>query len=136
MAATNVTLLASGAITATSTGTTAISADGSKYDAVVFQLDVTAAATAVGDTLDMFVQTTVDGTNWLDIAHFTQVLGNGGAKRFIGKVTRDVSETMYETGTALAAAAVRNVLGNQYRTRYVIAGATPSFTVSVKANFI
>lgn len=137
MAISNVVLLAPGAITSTSTGTTAVVVDTDRYNAAVFQLDVTAAATAAGDTLDMFVQTTVDGTNWLDVVHFTQVLGNGGAKRFVGKITRDVAETMYETGTALGAAAVRNVFGNQYRVRYTIATATaPSFTVSVRANFI
>jgi hypothetical protein len=29
-------------------------------------------------TLDVYVQGTFDGTNWLDVAHFTQVAGGGG----------------------------------------------------------
>lgn len=132
----SLTLLASGAITATSSGTAAVNLDGFDADALIVQLDVTAAALAVGDTLDMFVQTTVDGTNWVDIVHFTQVLGNGGVKRFFAKVGRPTVETMFENATALAAASVRNLLGNQFRTRYTIAGATPNFTVSVKANVL
>ena len=34
---------------------------------LVLELDVTSAATAVGDTLDVFVQSKFDGTNWVDI---------------------------------------------------------------------
>lgn len=134
----NVTLLASGAVTATSTGTTAVK-NLPDHDAAVFQLDLTAAATDADDTLDVYVQTTIDGTNWLDIVHFTQALGNGGAKRYIAKVSRSVAETMYETGTALAAGAVRNVLGSQYRVRYAVVdplGSNVSFTFSVNANFL
>src|SRR3954462_5183744 len=70
----------------TSTNTTA------KYlqrppNGFVFVLDVSAAATDVGDTLDIKVQTTLDGTNFFDAVYFTQILGNGGAKRYVGKIT-------------------------------------------------
>jgi hypothetical protein len=44
---------------------------------------------------------------------------------------------MYETGTALAAGSVRNLIGSQYRTRYVVVNNTaPSFTFSVTGNFL
>src|SRR5690349_16504004 len=50
----------------------------------VFQLRVTAAATEVGDLLDVYVQHSVDGgTTAQDFIRFTQVLGNGGAKTYI-----------------------------------------------------
>lgn len=127
----NQILLASGVQTATGTGA-AVVLDG--YEVLLFQLEVTAAATAAGDTLDVFVQTTIDGTTWLDAVHFAQVLGNGGTKRFISKVSASLALTEYETGTALGAAAIRNLIGSQWRVRWVIAGATQSFTFSVKAN--
>ena len=73
----NIILQASAAKTATGTGSE-ITLDG--YEAIVFQCELTAAATDAGDTLDVFVQTTIDGTTWLDAVHFTQMLGNGDAK--------------------------------------------------------
>lgn len=130
----NLVLQASAAQTATGTGA-AVVLDG--FEAIVFQLDVTAAATDAGDTLDVYVQTTIDGTNWLDAVHFTQVLGNGSAKRYISKLSASLALTEYETGTALGAAAVRHIFGDQWRVRWAITDAgTPnvSFTFSVKAN--
>lgn len=131
----NQILLASGARTATGTGE-AVSGLG-EYSSIVFQLNLTAAATDAGDTLDVYVQTTVDGTNWVDIVHFTQMLGNGGAKRFFGKINRGAAMTMFENGTALGAAAIRDIFGDQYRVRWAITDASTqnaSFTFSVTAN--
>lgn len=133
--ATNITLQAAAAQTATGNGS---AVDGlGEFEQATWQLELTAAATDVGDTLDVFIQTTVDGTTWLDIVHFTQMLGNGGAKRYIAKTNAAQPLTMIETGTALAAAAVRNLFGDQYRVRWAItdADADCSFTFSVKANF-
>lgn len=134
----NVSLAPSAARTESSAGLDAVSGFG-RCRAAEFQLNVTAAATDAGDTLDVFVQTTIDGVNWIDIAHFTQVLGNGGAKRFIAKVSGELAETMFEVGSALAAGSVRNVLGDQYRVRYDVVDAgtdNASFTFSVAANFV
>lgn len=127
-------LLASGARTATSTGTTAV-VDMGGYAAMLFELDVTAAATEVDDTLDVFIQTVI-GNDWVDIVHFTQVLGNGSAKRYFGKVSAAEPMTMFENATALGAAAVRNMMGDSYRVRYAIVdpgGSAVSFTFSVVA---
>lgn len=100
---------------------------------LVFILDVTAAATDVGDTLDVQVQTLIDGTNWTSICHFTQVLGNGGAKRHIGVVNRTVTQAMWESSATLAAGAVRHVIGAQLRSEYAIvdADANSAFTWTV-----
>jgi len=55
--------------------------------ALVAMLNVTAAATDVGDLLDVWLQESLDeGTTWNDIVRFTQVLGNGGAKKYIAKL--------------------------------------------------
>ena len=107
--------------------------------AVEFELDVTAAATEVDDTLDAFIQTTIDGTNWIDVVAFTQVLGNGGAKRHVAKILRSEPQAMFEASATLAAGSIRHILGKRYRARWVItdAGAdNASFTFSVTANFL
>lgn len=126
------TLVESAATTATATGAITERNRGG-YCTVEFELDVTAAATAAGDTLDVYVQTTIGG-NWVDIVHFTQVLGNGSTKRYFAKVIATTAMTMFENATALAAAAVRDLLGDSYRARWVVASASaPSFTFSLKA---
>lgn len=130
----NIVLQASAAKTATGTGT-AVTGLG-EWRVLILQLDVTAAATDAGDTLDVYVQTTIDGTNWVDVYHFTQVLGNGGAKRYYGKLIWDAALTEFENAAALAAAGGRAIVGDQYRVRWAItdADADCSFTFSVTAN--
>ena len=134
MAAGIVTLHASGAETVTGTGSTIDLGTQPSINAV-FVLDLTAAATETGDTLDVFVQTRVDGTNWIDVIHFTQAVGDGGAKRYIGKVCAGIAMTMFENGTALGAGAVRDILGAEWRCRWAIVdvatAANQSFTFSV-----
>ena len=107
----------------------------------IFVLDVTAAAAAVGDTLDVKIQTKLDGPNgatWTDVVHFTQILGNGGAKRFFAKVVGAPSaEAMFEDhANALAAGSIKNLFGDQFRyTSTVVDGGAhgQSFTFSVTA---
>jgi hypothetical protein len=97
--------------------TTAVKLPGMVHG-IVFVLDVTAAATAAGDTLDVAVQTLIDGTNYVDVVAFTQCVGNGGAKRHIAKINADVAQAMFEVGSALAAGNVRNILGDAWRVKY------------------
>lgn len=103
-------------------------------NAIVFTLDVTAAATDGTDTLDAKVQTKLDGTNWVDVCSFTQVLGNGGAKRHIAKILANTAEAMFSNAD-LAAGSVRHLLGDEYRVAYVqVDGdADATFTFSVSA---
>ena len=105
-------------------------------NAMAFTLDVTAAATAVDDTLDVTIQTKIDGANWIDVVHFDQVLGNGGAKTYIEKVVSSVQVAGFETGTALAAGATRALIGDEWRASWTIVdptGSDASFTFSVSA---
>jgi len=103
--------------------------------AVSFVLDVSAAATDVGDTLDVKVQTKIDGTNWVDVIHFTQVLGNGGTKRFIAKLCASTAETLFSDATLAAGTTVRHLLGDEWRVNHVqVDGdSDASFTFTVKA---
>lgn len=128
------TLAASAARTATGTGS-AIRLPAAQ--AFAFVLDLTNAATDVGDTLDVFVQTKLDGTNWVDVVHFTQILGNGAnALRYISKITAHVATAEFENATALGAAAVRNLMGDEWRASWTVVDsgdADQTFTFSVTA---
>lgn len=103
---------------------------------MAFVLDVTSAGTDAGDTLDVKVQTKLDGSNWVDVVAFSQITGDGGAKRYVGKVTGGQSESMFEDSSSLAAGSVRNLLGDAFRVSWTIADSgdgDQSFTFSVSA---
>lgn len=102
---------------------------------IAFVLDLTAAATDADDTLDVKVQTRLDGTNWVDVVAFTQCLGNGGAKRHFAKIDAGIAQAMFENGSALAAGSVRNLIGEVWRVVHtqVDADSDGSFTFSVTA---
>lgn len=87
-----------------------------------FDMNLTAAGTDAGDTLDIYVDTSLDGgTLWINIVHFTQLLGNGGVKRETMTINPggNVGTAPLNTAADLAAAGVRHILGAQYRVRYV-----------------
>lgn len=136
-------LKASAATTASETGAKIkVEPDAFPFIEAEFMLDVTAAATDVGDTLDVYIDFSPDdGATWVNAIHFTQVLGNGGAKRELAKIN---ANTGLATATAplniaadAASGAVRNIsLFETVRYRAVIADAgtdNASFTYSVKA---
>lgn len=101
---------------------------------IAFTLNVTAAAQEAADTLDVKVQTQLDGTNWVDVVHFAQVVGNAGAKRHIEKIVPSAAEAGFEDG-ALGAGTVRNLFGELWRVVTTIVNNTaPSFTFSVMAS--
>lgn len=82
----------------------------SRYNVAVFVLNVISAATEVGDTLDVFVDLSLDSFTWFNAVHFTQVLGNGGAKIFVAQLTHPSAAVADINVTADAAAnAVRNL---------------------------
>ncbi|HXJ32363.1 MAG TPA: hypothetical protein VNG35_17125 [Gemmatimonadales bacterium] len=114
-----------------------------RYRACVLLLDVTAAATLAGDTLNVYVQKNVGppgGTAvWSDMASFTQVLGNGGAKQFrCGLATSGVAvPAMAAVGAAaLAAGSVSSgeAWSSDWRVQWVVAG-TGTFTWSLTGHF-
>jgi hypothetical protein len=102
-------------------------------------LDVTAAATVAGDTLDVKVQALIMGSltsggQWTDVAHFTQIVGNGGAKREIFKILGSTAVAHYDATAALSAGTQKDTFGDYYRVNYtVVNSSAPSFTFSVFA---
>ena len=108
-----------------------------EWTQAVFVLDVTAAATLAGDTLDVFLQGSPDpsGPYWNDFVHFTQVLGNGGAKRFEARWTSLVAPTTAQAAPqdgALAAGVAQGLFGAAMRVKWVLVG-TGNFTFAVNA---
>jgi len=133
------TLLASAARTASGVSVfpTALADD---IVAGIFQLDVTAAATDVGDTLDVYIQHSLDGTNYDDFIKFTQVLGNGGAKTFLARWNSIGAAPESELGApqdaAMSAGVLQQPIGRTLRVKWVIVDAgtdDASFTFSVDA---
>lgn len=107
----------------------------------VFVLNIASAATEVGDTLDVYVDTavgaptnagTVIATN---VIHFAQVLGNGGAKQYSAVVNPggSVMTAPVDTSADAAAGAVRHILGDQWRYRIVQvdANSNAAFAISL-----
>lgn len=96
--------------------------------------DLTAAAADVGDTLDIKVQTQLGGI-WVDVCYFTQMLGNGGAKRFGAKLMGQTAFALGDIAGALTAGNIRHLLGDAWRVNYVVvdANANSAFTFAVYA---
>jgi hypothetical protein len=132
-------LRASGAqaVAGTVTGT-ALSLDRAFRELTVI-LAVTAASTDVTDTLDVYVDTSFDGgTSFVNIGHFTQVLGNGGAKTFVmsfANANPGATAVIDASSDAAAGATRQTGIGSQLRYRGVMvdANANGSFTYSLNA---
>ncbi len=111
-----------------------------KFTELIVVLDVTAAATDATDTLDVYVDTSFDGgATFVNIGHFTQVLGNGGAKKFIMSFKANpitASNCVAFTADQAAAAALQIGFGDRINFRAVSVDASTqnvSFTYSLKA---
>lgn len=112
------------------------------WQSMVCILNVTAAATDATDTLDVYIDTSFDGgTSFINIGHFTQVLGNGGVKKFVMSFKANpitASNSVSATADQAAAAALQIGFGDRIRMRAVSVDASTqnlSFTYSVKAFF-
>lgn len=110
-----------------------------KADLALATLDVTAAATDAGDTLDVYLDTSFDnGLTFVNIGHFTQVLGNGGAKRFIMSFKGNpvaASNSISATADQTATTSIQIGFGNRFRYRAVGVNTSTvnnSFTFSLK----
>lgn len=73
------TLAAHAARTANGTGD-AVAGFG-RFRRLGLLLEITASATDAGDTLDVYVDGSLDGATWFNLIHFGQQAGNGTAKK-------------------------------------------------------
>lgn len=134
------TLVSSAARTVSgNSGVLAVPAQPGLINAGIFLLDVTAAATEAGDTLDVYIQSSIDGgTTWDDFVHFTQVIGTGGARKHLAHWTRLVAPTTAMKApqdAALAVGVQQGPIGPVWRVKWVVVdvvtGGNASFTFSV-----
>lgn len=135
-------LLAAAARTASGTSTaTQIPKPLNKWLAgAALHLKVTAAATEAGDTLDVYVQHSLDGgTTFTDFVHFTQVVGNASTPvnhfaHWVALMTPTAAMHATEDA-ALAAGVKQGPVGELWRVKWVVAPATTtgneSFTFGV-----
>lgn len=136
-------LLASAARTASGNQEITSIPDLDLVDSAVLLLDVTAAATVAGDTLNLRLQQGFDDAlgaivTWDDFLSFTQVLGNGGAVRHIASFHRNVvpESELRVPSSALAAGVLQGPVTKRWRWNWTIAGATPNFTFRVLAGLV
>ena len=96
-------------------------------------LDLTDAQAAAGDKLDVYVDTLFGTATWINIAHFTQILGDGSntITRYCVTVPANMLTTDVAT-TDCAVGVARGVVGSAFRGRYIIVDAgTAKFTFSL-----
>ena len=131
-----ITLLASTVVGATAgTNGTAVYIAGERV-VYTFILAVTAAASEVTDTLDVYIDWSLDDTTYYNGAHFTQVLGNGGAQAFYVRFSvGETSTTDIDIGADQAVSTcLPSMFGPYVRARWVEVdggGVASSFTFSV-----
>ncbi len=112
------------------------------YRSATFEYHLTAAATEAGDTLDLFIDTSLDGgTNWINIVHFAQSTGTSEPDRAVATIAPEASVMTAPVDVAAdaAAGAVRHILGDRVRVRYTMVQAATNdnetFTLAVRALF-
>jgi hypothetical protein len=102
-------------------------------------LDHTVSGIDAADTLDVYVDVSLDGSKWLNAVHFTQKAGNAAASTEFAILDASNPGTASFVATAdLAQTTVRPAaFGMQIRERHVIVngagGNAPDHTYSVKA---
>ncbi len=114
---------------------------GSGFGQLEVLLALTDADNDVDDTLNIFVDSSPDGgTTWVNIIHFTEILGNGAnTLNFVAISPRIGAATEENVTTDVAAGGTpRPFIGDRLRVRYVIVdptGADASFDFIVTASF-
>lgn len=84
--------------------------------------------TGTSPALDLFVDSRLDGTTWINLAHLTQMTASGDVMVRFSRYVATAVETSAIRGDA-AAGAIRNVgWGDDLRLRSEIGGTTVSFT--------
>ena len=92
------------------------------YEALCAQVLMTAGDELPESTLDVYLQTTIDGTNWIDVIHFTQLNGEQTGRKLVSKICGAAAEATCDITTSLDAGHVRNIFGSLWRVRWVLAG--------------
>ena len=130
-----ITLAASAARTAGANGSWVYF--GGERTRYVFLCDITASATAAGDTLDVYIDASLDGTNSVGNAiHFTQQAGDAAAAKMFAVLdaTNPGTSVVAVTSDAASGAVRPGLFGPYFRARWAIVdggGGDTSHTFSV-----
>ena len=134
------TLVASRTETASGTASVGVRSP-ADLDVSTFLLSVTAAATEVGDKLNVYMQSSPDGgTTYDDFLHFTEVLGNGGVVKHIAIVNFRVTPTSSlhtPNDAGLSVGVNQGPVSNLWRAKWVVVDASTdnaSFTFSISVS--
>jgi len=104
------------------------------YDALSIRATLTGAT---GGTLDVYLQTSVDGTEWRDYAHFAQLADGAAVATYGFSVSRSGQQTSITAiGKDLTPALAANSVlggdfGNQMRALYVAGAGTSAGAAQV-----
>lgn len=105
------------------------------YRTMIIQLDVTATS-GTNPTLDVYIDTQLDGSTWINMAHFTQFTTVTGRRALQLSETTAGQATDWDATAAVAAGTTRQgPWGSNIRVSWVITGVTPSFTFDVTGAF-
>jgi hypothetical protein len=105
----------------------------------VILCDITASATDAGDTLNCYVDVSLDGSKWLNAVHFTQQAGDGSARSEYAILDASAPGAVVINVTSDAASGVTrpSAWGLFMRARWVIVeaggNANASHTFSITA---
>lgn len=134
-----VTLRTSAALTATANGSTIGQLQDCKEAMLI--LDVTTASLGTDDALNVYLQTTPDGTNYTDVVAFTQVVGSTVQRiaRWTSRTVPTDPEGALEAAALTAGTVEQGPAGRLWRVRSVVSdsGTTgnSSWTYSVVGYF-
>lgn len=106
------------------------------FHGITFQLSTTAAS-GTTPTLDVKVQTSLDGVVWFDVLAFFPATSVSEFLKSLPVTSREVAalddNATMNSVTILTADTVRSMFGPLFRVRWIIGGTTPSFTFKVEA---
>jgi hypothetical protein len=131
-----ITLAASAARTAGANGTAVYV--GGERERLLVLLNVTASLTDAADTLDVYIDWSLDNVTWFNGGHFAQQAGNGAAKKeyMIFDPSNPGTASILVTSDAAAGAVRPAAFGVYIRARWAIVDsgdANQSHTFSVVA---
>ncbi len=116
------TLLASAPRTANGTGNAVTLHRGLK--ALEFLLTLTNADKDAGDTLNIYIQESIDNSNWNDIISFVQLNGESAAQKILAKINCQVApETelgAMADGSLAAGSVLQGPVGPYLRAKWVL----------------
>jgi hypothetical protein len=101
-------------------------------NALAYVMKMSARAGGLTDTCDVYVQGLLFGSDWVDLARFTQITGTGAIITAVQKCTLTLTQAAFALpSVGLSNAETRNLVAPSYRVRWVVTAA-PGFSVDLE----